>query len=93
MGALLHCLLACLAHMRTWEACLIARATRACATVVQPSLQSLEMAPPFMPEVGGDDDTSCFAMEAESDEEDPEEWREAAKKKIDPSEQGLFEGF
>lgn len=51
------------------------------------------MDPPFIPEVGGDEDTSCFAIEPDSDEEDPEEWREAARKTIDSEDQNLFEGF
>lgn len=51
------------------------------------------MEPPFIPDVGGDEDTSCFAIEADSDEEDPEEWRAAARRPIDPADQSQFEGF
>ena len=61
--------------------------------VAQPLLQSLKMDPPFIPAVGGDDDTSCFDVEADSDEEDPEEWRAAARRPIDPADQTQFEGF
>jgi hypothetical protein len=61
-------------------------------TVSQPSLQSLQMDPPFIPDVGGDEDTSCFVVEADSDEEDPEEWQNAFKE-IESSDQHLFEGF
>jgi hypothetical protein len=32
------------------------------------------MEPPFVPEVTGDDDTSAFVLEADSDEEDPADW-------------------
>ena len=50
------------------------------------------MDPPFIPTVGGDEDTSCFAVEADSDEEDPEEWQKSFKD-IDDGDQHLFEGF
>ena len=58
----------------------------------QPLLQSLEMPPPFVPDVKGDEDTSCFAVEADSDEEDPSEWQNASQP-IDESDQPQFEGF
>jgi hypothetical protein len=50
------------------------------------------MEPPFIPTVGGDEDTSCFVVEADSDEEDPAEWQDASQP-IDPADQHLFEGF
>ena len=63
-----------------------------CSCYTQPLLQSLKMEPPFIPTVGGDEDTSCFVVEADSDEEDPAEWQDASQP-IDPADQHLFEGF
>lgn len=95
VGRRLACLPACLPAAHSALCVAASHIADACALVMvaQPSLQSLEMEPPFIPAVGGDDDTSCFDVEADSDEEDPEEWREAARKPIDSADQGLFEGF